>query len=56
MKCECGSTQFYASQVCYHRIIVDENGNFIDDLDVDEADHPYGPFECTQCAKEYEEL
>ena len=56
MICECGNDQYYANQRCYHTIIVDKDGHFLDNVRVDDADKPYGQFECTKCHKEYEEL
>lgn len=54
--CACGSTEFYASQRCYHTVIVDEKNNFIDDHSTDEADEPYGPYTCIKCEKVYEDI
>lgn len=56
MKCECGNDKFVAHQQCYHDIIVDGNGNFESDKGIYESNSPYGPFTCTECDKEYEEL
>jgi hypothetical protein len=55
-KCECGSHEFFASQKCYHTVIVDEKNNFIDNKSIDEADDPYGPYTCIKCGKEYDEF
>lgn len=52
----CGNSEFHAHQVCYHDVIVDGHGNFLEDGDVYESDRPYGTFTCTKCGKEFEEL
>lgn len=62
MKCKCGNDKFYASQVAYIDIVVDENGTFLDnrymtaDESIYEVDSPYGPFVCTKCGAEYDHL
>ena len=55
-KCSCGNDQFFAHQRCYNDIVVDENNNFQDNLIVYDAESPYGPYQCTSCDKEYDEL
>ncbi len=54
--CECGGKEFYARQVATMDVITDGNGNWIKNMEVSAADKPYGPFTCTKCEKEYEEL
>lgn len=54
--CECGNKEFTASQKCYHTVKVDELGNFVENVDIFEAESPYGPFVCTNCGKSYENL
>lgn len=62
MKCTCGNNCFYAHQMVRLEVIVDEDGGFESDINGDVAqniyDHekPYGPFVCTKCGREYEEL
>ena len=56
MKCECGNGEYYASQRCYHTIVTDENGNFLDNKTIDYAENPYGPYTCTKCGKVYEDI
>lgn len=62
MKCKCGCDQFYASQCVYIDIIVDEHGNFLENRystaeeSIFEADDPYGPYYCTECGAEYDQL
>jgi hypothetical protein len=56
MACECGNDKFTAHQVVYHDVTVDEHGTFIKDEGIYESNTPYGPFTCTECDKEYEEL
>lgn len=54
--CVCGNQKFYGSQVCYHDIIVDEYGNFIENVGIGESDKPYGFFTCTNCDAVYDDL
>lgn len=56
MKCKCGNTHFYAHQLCYHDVIVDNNGNWLEDEGIYESERPYGPFTCTVCYNKYDEL
>lgn len=56
MKCVCGNDRFYARQVCYHSITVDGNNFFEDDYGVYGCLNPYGPYTCTECGREYDEL
>ena len=62
MKCSCGNNEFNAHQVCRLDVVVDEKGNWLrnPNFDTDGAIYdsgtPYGPFTCTKCGKEYEEL
>ena len=56
MICECGNNEFNAHQKCYHDVIVDGNNMFLQNENIYESEHPYGPYTCTKCGKEYEEL
>lgn len=63
MQCvQCGNDTYYARQQIYVDVIVDSDGDFMDNLNDDlsssvyEVGRPYGPFECTQCGKEYDEI
>lgn len=62
MKCECGNNEFSGHQQVYVDVVVDEHGNFDRNLcesiedSIYEAGRPYGPFTCTKCGKEYEDL
>lgn len=56
MVCECGSQVFYALQICYHDIEVNECGDFIKDIGISEADKPHGPYICVICSKTYKEM
>lgn len=57
MKCEdCGSEEFTAHQKTRHDIIVDGRNNFKEDCGIYDAETPYGPYTCTVCGKEYEDL
>lgn len=55
-RCSCGNNRFSAHQQCYHDIIVDGNNFFEQNVGCDEAETPYGPYQCTRCDKEYEDL
>ena len=56
MLCECGNDRFYAHQHVLHDVLVNENGNFIQDEGSIDSEEPHGPFMCTQCKKVYDEL
>ena len=63
MKCECGNDKFIAWAPVSGSVpvIVDEDGDYFEDCIADINDvicmeQPYGPFVCTECGKEYEEL
>ncbi len=61
MKCICGNKEFHAHQKCRLDIICDGSGNWLKDSPNDksacyDAEDPYGPFTCTKCKIEYEEL
>lgn len=55
-QCKCGGTEFTASQKCYHDIRVNGDNTFIKEIEISQADSPYGPYTCTQCGAEYDEL
>lgn len=61
MKCKfCGSELFHAHQECRKDVIVDGNGNYVDDLyglmgdSVYDSNPCYGPFTCVNCGAEYD--
>lgn len=56
MKCECGNDTFSAHQVCHHDVLVNGSGEYADDKGVYYGHKPFGPFTCTACGKEYDEL
>lgn len=52
----CEDTRFYAHQVCHHDVIVDSEGNFLEDGDnIYYSGKPFGPFICVKCCTEVEE-
>lgn len=55
-KCACGNNRFYAHQVCHHDIIVNEYGIFEESKEIYYSGCPFGPFTCTECGAEYEEM
>jgi|ETNmetMinimDraft_8_1059916.scaffolds.fasta_scaffold751084_1 hypothetical protein len=56
-KClECENTSFRAHQRCYHDVTVDENNNFLDNIEIYMTEKPYGPYTCTKCGRIYDEL
>lgn len=55
-RCSCGNTKFSAHQVCYHDVVVDSNNNFDRNIAIYESENPYGPYYCTECGAEYDEL
>lgn len=61
MKCKCGHDKFYAYQVCRMDVIVDGDNNWEKNSPDDnsacyDSEAPYGPYCCTKCGEEYEEL
>lgn len=63
MKCKvCGNDKFYGHQVLRTDVICDEHGRFLQNLMdgmgpyIYDAETPYGPFTCTKCGTEYDEL
>ena len=60
-RCSCGNTEFYAHQLCRLYIVCDGDGNWIRNCPDDhsacyDSENPFGPFICTVCRKEHEEL
>ena len=55
-KCRCGGIRFYAHQLARHDVVVDEEGNYMNDHGVYDAEKPYGPFICALCGAAYDEL
>lgn len=63
MKCQiCGNEEFYGHQTVHVDVICDGDGEFIGnangslDASTYEADATFGPFTCTYCGAEYDEL
>lgn len=56
-KCpKCGCTEFTASQVQKHRVIVNGNGKFIRNNELYSEDPITGPYVCCSCGAEYQQL
>jgi rubredoxin len=55
-RCVCGNTRFMAHQLCRHDVVVDGSNNFERDDGIYDSETPYGPYQCTQCNAEYDEL
>lgn len=66
LKCDCGNEQFYANQVLHIDIVVDEDEEFIRNVDNDTSaggvvpaifsvGKPSGPYVCTECSAIIEE-
>lgn len=62
MICSCGGCRFIAHQLIRADIVVNERGEFEENLpggleaNVYDAVTPYGPFVCDTCGREYDEL
>jgi len=68
LKCKCGNQKFSAHQVLHVSIVVDEENDYlhpesgenefdcIGGEDIYEANNPFGPYQCTNCGEEYDEL
>lgn len=52
----CGNIAFSAHQQSYHDVIVDKDNTFVMDAGVYESEDPYGPYTCTMCGAEFDEL
>jgi len=63
-QCVCGNERFVGHQVCRIDVIVDGHNDFQDNLVSDkeigdsiyDSETPYGPYTCTECGAEYEDL
>ncbi len=55
-KCKCGNDKFAAHQQSYHDVIVNASGTFVEDKGIYESNTPYGPFTCTGCGAQHDEL
>lgn len=61
MICKCGNDSFFAHQLVRMDVIVDSSNQFMDNIKpaetaIYDSETPYGPYTCTLCGKEYEEL
>ena len=57
MKClKCGNDKFVAHQLVRMDIVVDENNNFLEQGEIYDSETPYGPYTCTKCGKEYDNI
>lgn len=70
MKCECGNNEFYSFAlvtVTYDlKVVTNEYGDYLDDANEppelgdpfldEEMDVPKGPYICTECGKQYNQL
>lgn len=58
VKCKCGNAEFSARQQVYQSVIVDGNNYWLRNVEeaCDDAGRPYGPYVCTACEEEHENL
>jgi len=56
IKCVCGNSEFYAHQVRYYDVKVGGNNDVRQDVGYGESDRPNGPYVCTMCGINYEDL
>lgn len=64
MKCpNCGNNRFHAHQTTNRDVVVDEDGDFVEERpeglhpsEIYEVNKPYGPYVCTECDEEFEDL
>ena len=62
MECKfCGCTEFVAHQAVHMDVLVNEDGNFIDNLpgglaNIYDSGKPFGPFTCSRCGAGYDEV
>lgn len=58
----CKNNRFIGHQIIRADILVDESGDFVENLPegleahVYDSEKPYGPFTCTKCGAEYDTL
>lgn len=56
MKCpNCGNNKFSGHQLVRMDVLVDENNNFIEQIEIYDSEKPYGPYTCTNCGQEYDD-
>ena len=62
MICTCGNDRFIGHQIIRADVIVGVDGSFLENVtdlledSIYDAEKPYGPFTCTACGREYDEL
>lgn len=62
MICSCGNNRYIGHQILRTDVIVDESGSFYSNMEgglesaIYDSGKPYGPFTCTKCRQEYDEL
>ena len=64
MECtHCGNKEFNAHQVCRMDVVVDGDNNWVSNpggadsaASIYDSENPFGPYTCTDCGKEYDEL
>ena len=55
MKCKnCGNDKFVAHRLVRMDVVVDNNNNWLEDMEVYDAETPYGPFTCLSCGQEHD--
>lgn len=54
--CNCGHNRFYARQETHDDIIVDQDNNWFDTIEIYYAGTPFGPYVCTNCGAQYDDL
>lgn len=52
----CGGSEFIAHRRYYYDVLVDSRGNWLEDLEMYEAENEYGPYACAGCGHEVKEL
>ena len=57
MKCpHCNNERFIAHQLVRMDVVVDGNNSFLEQKDIYDSEKPYGPYSCTECGYEFDEL
>ena len=62
MICTCGNDRFSGHQIIRADVSVGADGSFLENVtdrledSIYDAEKPYGPFTCTACGREYDEL
>lgn len=55
-RCKCGNDKFIGHQLVRMDVLVDADNHFLAQKEIYDSETPYGPFSCTVCGAEYENI